>query len=54
MYGWYNQIMVAADFKYLNVNKVLESPVAEFLHYLNYMTDRREAEDARIKLNHSN
>jgi len=41
--------MIAADFKFLDISKVLDQPVAEFLHYLNYMTDRREAEDEEIK-----
>jgi hypothetical protein len=48
-YGWGNQIIKAADYKLLNVGKVLNTPVAEFLYYLNYMIDFNEAEDERIK-----
>lgn len=48
-YGWGNQIMKAADYKFLNVSKVVNSPVAEFLYYLNYMIEFNEAEDERIK-----
>jgi len=41
--------MKAADYKFLNVSKVVNSPAAEFLYYLNYMIDFNEAEDERIK-----
>jgi len=41
--------MRAADYKYLEIDKVMGSPVAEFLHYLNYMVDFNEAEDEKIR-----
>jgi len=41
--------MRAADYNFLAINKVVNSPVAEFLHYLNYMVDFNEAEDEKIR-----
>jgi hypothetical protein len=48
-FGWYPLIYVAANESYVDINKVLESPAQEFLHFANFYTRKSYLDTKRIK-----
>ena len=47
-YNWYTFIMVLADEKFLDIDKVVEKPIIEALNFLAYKKDKAEQERQRI------
>lgn len=47
-YNWYQFIMVLADEKFLDIDKVVEKPIIEALNFLAYKKDKAEEEKKRL------
>ena len=48
-FGWYPMLYSAASENFLDIDKVLEKDVREFLNHLNYLIRKNELERLRIE-----